>query len=79
MSLGQFPPLDEVLELDELLEELLDELELELDVLFDDEDELELALSQIPRSSHAYVQAQPDGGVYGPPTLHQPPTLHSYR
>lgn len=50
MSLGQFPPLDEVLELDELLEELLDEveLELELDVLFEDEDELELALSQIP-------------------------------
>lgn len=65
---------DELLELDdELLELLL--LELEELLLELDEDEEEPPL-QLPRSVQALDAAQPSPGVYGPPIVHQPPTVH---
>jgi hypothetical protein len=69
--------LDELLELE--LEELDEDDELELDELLEELEELELleaVVSQTPRSVQALVQAQPTPGSYGPPMLHQPPTVH---
>jgi hypothetical protein len=74
------PPLDELLD-DELelleLEELEELDELELDELLDELEELlEPVASHAPRSLQALVHAQPTPGSYGPPTVHQPPTVH---
>src|SRR6478752_2988868 len=33
---------------------------------------------QAPKSLHAFVHAQPAPGSYGPPIVHQPPTVQEY-
>jgi hypothetical protein len=77
LELDELEELEELLELDEELE--LDELD-ELEELLELDEELELLLepvvSQTPKSVQAFVQAQPTPGSYGPPMLHQPPTVH---
>ena len=65
-----------VLDLDELATTTLEtELLLEEELL-EDGATLEAAVSQAPRSVQAFVHAQPTPGSYGPPILHQPPTVH---
>jgi hypothetical protein len=62
------------LELDlELGTELFTELITELALLT-----LDVTASQTPWSLHAFCQAHPTPGAYGPPIVHQPPTRQVY-